>query len=40
MCVHNGGEVFFGPLALKAMDEIVMREREPREHLSVPVYTL
>ena len=34
------GEVFFDPAALKAMDNIVMGEREPHEQLSIPVYTL
>jgi len=34
------GEVFFAPDALKAMDRIVMRKRQPEEHLSVPVFSL
>lgn len=34
------GEVFFGPQALKAMDEIVTVKGEPEEHRSVPVYSL
>ena len=34
------GEVFFAPKELGSMDDIVTRDREPQEHLSVPVYTL
>ncbi len=34
------GEVFFAPEALKAMDEVLSRKQEPKEHISVPVYSL
>ena len=34
------GEVFFAPKELSTMDDVVMRGREPEEHLSIPVYTL
>ena len=33
-------EVFFAPEELLAMDEIVNSEVEPKEHISIPVYTL
>ncbi len=34
------GEVFFGPDALKSMDEIVTNDLKPEEHRSVPVFSL
>ena len=34
------GEVYFGPDALKAMDEIVTQKPAPESHLPVPVFTL
>ena len=34
------GEVFFGPGTLETMDQVVMREHTPEEHLSVPVHSL
>ena len=34
------GEAFFAPQESRAMDNIVMRQQEPQEHVSVPVYIL
>lgn len=34
------GEVFFGPDALKSMDEVVTSKIQPDEHRSVPVFSL
>ena len=34
------GEVFFGPGALQAMDDIVKGNQAPLDRLSVPVYSL
>jgi YgiT-type zinc finger domain-containing protein len=34
------GELFFGPRALKAMDDVVSKKGAPTEHVSVPVFTL
>ena len=34
------GDVFFGPTALRAMDEVVAAKVEPEDHRSVPVYSL
>jgi len=34
------GEVFFGPEALKEIDNVVSKGRVPEGHVSVPVYSL
>ena len=34
------GEVFFGPAALRAMDDVVTKKTEPEGHRSVPVFSL
>ena len=34
------GEVFFGPDALKSMDDVVTKNSEPEGHRSVPVFSL
>jgi YgiT-type zinc finger domain-containing protein len=34
------GEVYFGPEALEAMDTVVLGKVKPKEHVSVPVYSL
>lgn len=34
------GEVFFGPAALKKMDQVVRDKVKTKEHRSVPVYSL
>jgi len=34
------GELYFGPEALEAMDRVVLDGIKPKEHVSVPVYSL
>ena len=34
------GDVFFGPTALRAMDNVVGKQTEPESHRSVPVFSL
>ena len=34
------GEVFFGPTALRAMDDVVASSREPDDRRSLPVFSL
>jgi YgiT-type zinc finger domain-containing protein len=34
------GEVFFGPEALRAIDKVVLGKARPKEHVTLPVYSL
>lgn len=34
------GEVFFGPSALRQMDEVVVDRQRPEGEISVPIYSL